>query len=472
MADSCPVYALLIGVAAVLYTLLAESHQWSGVLNTEAGHVFDAVRHLALKRTANDTDIALGYNCNVDVVARWSVLRAFAQQVAATQRIAQDHQNIETPAQLVQCFLHYFSLGAAAERHVSRDLFLEIVRAARALPDTELSIGGNAALMATRIGRLGGKTILGGPVGDVLRPLLHENVRPVSADSASSADEYHLILEYAVGDEFLGRRASRANRFILHSDDSNGRVSGAEALHEALAQRAPQLLVVAGLHLLQEQPAAYRTQRLADIQTRLRALPGRTAAHFELASVGEAAFLGQLAASVLPRVDSLGLNEQELGDLCASLDSDDTPVDTAPFATAPRELVLDALARVFRNADRLASSESDARKLTRIHFHYLTYHVIATRGDAWQHTREAIAAGSFAATTQACDFGLRAERFKERAIELRVTMADHYDPVEVVQRADITFYIVPVLVCKNPVRTVGLGDAVSSSALATSTWSK
>ena len=67
----------------------------------------------------------------------------------------------------------------------------------------------------------------------------------------------HLIMEYAIDDVLFGGKATRANRFIVSSDRSNGALAGLEVFHDtvlkASAAAAPSrasLVVVSGLHMV------------------------------------------------------------------------------------------------------------------------------------------------------------------------------------------------------------------------------
>jgi ADP-dependent glucokinase len=144
--------------------------------------------------------------------------------------------------------------------------------------------------MANRAAKLGARVLLGGPVGTALRSLLHADVKTatdVNADAecstqrVSAHDEYHLILEYAAQATFGDARAPRANRFILHSDENNGRVSSLEPFHAALRRFRPDTVAIAGLHLLQEQAASVRSERVREVRKRLCTVPHAVALHFE-----------------------------------------------------------------------------------------------------------------------------------------------------------------------------------------------
>lgn len=118
------------------------------------------------------------------------------------------------------------------------------------------------------------------------------------------------------------------------------------------------------------------------------------------------------------------------------------------------------------------SSEAD---LTRIHFHTLAYHILATVDGYWGNQAAAVMAGARVASTQAC--GLQSvdvakvelkapAEFHSSHDEPRQKLSlDPAQPVTVWQRGNVTFFMTPVLICKQPLRTVGLGDAISAEGL-------
>lgn len=110
--------------------------------------------------------------------------------------------------------------------------------------------------------------------------------------------------------------------------------------------------------------------------------------------------------------------------------------------------------------------------LTRIHFHSLTYHVIATVRDTWQNSLSAVTAGARAASLQACDTSSFAnDKFSlkiPKSLKLSESIALKFDPHKPGiswEEEDLEFSFSPVLVCKEPTRTVGLGDAISATGL-------
>ena len=119
------------------------------------------------------------------------------------------------------------------------------------------------------------------------------------------------------------------------------------------------------------------------------------------------------------------------------------------------------------------SSEHPRSHLTRLHFHSLRYHSIATVKGVWRRSYNAVAAGTSVAGTQACDISELDHELVDLYIDDEGELAiggtlDSYDgtsPVVAWSIDDYSFVYSPVLVCIDPVKTVGLGDAISSTGL-------
>lgn len=119
------------------------------------------------------------------------------------------------------------------------------------------------------------------------------------------------------------------------------------------------------------------------------------------------------------------------------------------------------------------SSKSPTARLTRIHFHSLTYHIVAVVESEWSNVAKAVAAGTQIAGLQACDVPQLNETLVELKIPLRFKLHsddmerdfDAKNPVYSWRKNGYLFVFSPVLVCKNPVKTVGLGDAISATGL-------
>lgn len=127
-------------------------------------------------------------------------------------------------------------------------------------------------------------------------------------------------------------------------------------------------------------------------------------------------------------------------------------------------------------------------RFSRVHFHYLKYHIIAEIGaGAWSNSISSLISGSKIASKQACGFNfedLSNEVILEDYVEMKIPYEiddnknilfkiDHEnvlkfnasEPVVQLRRGNIKFYFTPTLVCKKPLKTVGLGDAISSNGI-------
>jgi len=87
--------------------------------------------------------------------------------------------------------------------------------------------------------------------------------------------------------------------------------------------------------------------------------------------VGDENYLFELGFTLLAEVDSIGLNEQELYYLYKSMGGSELFNDQ--FTNPNPNDVQKAIEFIFN----IATPKHNQRGLTRIHFHYLTYHVIA-----------------------------------------------------------------------------------------------
>ncbi|KAK2151151.1 hypothetical protein LSH36_374g04045 [Paralvinella palmiformis] len=177
---------------------------------------------------------------------------------------------------------------------------------------------------------------------------------------------------------------------------------------------------------------------------------------------------------VIPKVTSLGLNEQELAFLSRVMNGPHQDI----FDTMGRpevHKVTDIMTWILKTygKDKLPQS-----RLTRVHFHSLTFHMLSVQPESWSNIKSAVAAGSRAAGLQACDTDILNQDLSELRIPdvLKLynggedVMFDVDNPVMTFGHDGFQFALSPVLVCKNPLKTVGLGDAISATGLLYSTY--
>ncbi|XP_032962965.1 ADP-dependent glucokinase isoform X4 [Rhinolophus ferrumequinum] len=346
--------------------------------------------------------VAVGVNACVDVVLSGVKL---LQALGLNPGNGKDHSILHSKNDLEEAFGHFLGKGAAAERFFSdKDAFSDIAQIASEFPGAQHYVGGNAALIGQKFAANSDlKVLLCGPVGPKLHELLDDNVF-VPPESLQEVDEFHLILEYQV------------------------------------------------------------VASISDI-------PAGVPVHLELASMTNRELMSSVVHQVFPVVTSLGLNEQELLFLSQSASGPHSSLSS--WNGVPDVgVVSDILFWILKEHGK---SDSRASDLTRIHFHTLVYHILATVDGHWANQLAAVAAGARVAGTQACAtetidssrVSLKAPReflTSRLGAGARVTLNPD-EPVVAWHREGVSFHFTPVLVCTDPVRTVGLGDAISAEGL-------
>ncbi|KAH8369871.1 hypothetical protein KR093_001333 [Drosophila rubida] len=398
---------------------------------------------------------------------------------------------VNTEQELLQSFVYYFKNGAAAERVVGNStLFKQLINYAKQLDKDRIHwyMGGNAPLMAVRFVMEGANVLLGAHMSKKLRPLLPKEISLAGDEIAE--DDIHLILEYKAGDHWGAYKAPRANRYILHNDKNNPHLRSVEQLTDALKQYHPQLLVVSGLQMMDmfKFSPGVREARLNQVKQQLISQPRDTLQHFEFASYVELELLQQLRQLVLPYVDSLGMNEQELSNLREVQQHGST---TQATDWNPRLAhTLDQMREVFISLveDYHSHRQADAqrRMVSRIHVHTLAYQTILTIANSkWKNTRAAAAKAALTAHRYVCksqfvnpesvllvlddSFATSAQ---EQAPRMRMSAANpvpcwqefiQFGPSR--QRIKVEICVAPVLVCRVAKKTAGAGDNISASGL-------
>ncbi|XP_059801845.1 ADP-dependent glucokinase isoform X3 [Hypanus sabinus] len=337
-------------------------------------------------------------------------------------------------------------------------------------------VGGNAALIGQKLGSNGNLSVLlCGPVGPKLQELLDDRII-VPPESLQEMDEFHLILEYQTGQNWGEIEAPHANRFIFSHDVSNGEMKMLETLISSLEEFKPELVVLSGLHMMEGRGKKARDKRLEEVSLLISQIPSEITVHLELASMTDTAYMNTIVEQqVLTLVNSIGLNEQEL--LFISRAGSGPHSSQQYWSGTPDvAMVSDIIFWLLKEYGRTDSTrDSD---LTRIHFHTLSYHMIAIIDGYWNNQVASVAAGARIAGSQACGTGAIDPtkvvlKFPmqfvlsniDKSLKTKKMTLSPTDPVGMWHRENITFFITPVLVCIDPIRTVGLGDSISAEGL-------
>uniref|UniRef100_A0A8C6YBK9 ADP dependent glucokinase n=1 Tax=Naja naja TaxID=35670 RepID=A0A8C6YBK9_NAJNA len=411
-------------------------YQFQGDQGSPEGSMAEAWDALITRPAKQWNRVAVGVNACVDVVLSGVKL---LQALGFRGEVGKDHSVLRSAAELEEAFVHFMGKGAAAERFFNdADGFHRIAQTASSYPGAQLYVGGNAALIGQKIASHPNlKVLLCGPIGPKLHELLDENVM-VPPESLQELDEYHLILEYQAGEEWGELTAPNANRFIFSHDLSNGAMNMLEVFVSSLEEFRPDLVVLSGFHMMEGQTRELRQRRLQKI---------------------------------FPLMNSIGLNEQELLFLTQAASGPHSSL-TSWNGVPEVGTVSDILFWILREHGRTSARASD---LTRIHFHTLAYHLLVTVDGYWANQVAAVAAGARVAGTQACATQTidASKVFLKAPLEFATSKAEGAsrvslnpkEPISVWHRDGISFHYSPVLVCKSPLRTVGLGDAISAEGL-------
>uniref|UniRef100_A0A915E476 Uncharacterized protein n=1 Tax=Ditylenchus dipsaci TaxID=166011 RepID=A0A915E476_9BILA len=193
--------------------------------------------------------------------------------------------------------------------------------------------------------------------------------------------------------------------------------------------------------------------------------------------MGDASHVHDVLHRIIPYVDSLSINEQELAFL--------SKVGNGPYTEQYPVRVLHAykvvemlhwLLTTYGHNKSNVESRNYNYRLQRIHFHCLTYHIMVNKGTDWTNLAAGLAAGARLAGRQACN--MAHDRTDFDMVEIRssstvlldkkidkVYQFNAHNPLASWMRDELIFIYTPVLVCKFPQRTVGVDDAISATAL-------
>ncbi|CEG47963.1 adp-dependent glucokinase-like [Plasmopara halstedii] len=417
------------------------------------------------------------------------------------------HERIGSLKQLQESFVYYFSTGAAAEQStLSPEQFREVVTLANALPEVKRKVGGNAATMAERASAEGCMVLLGAAMGNGMKPyFVDERIKLVGHLKEHEHEDVHLVLEYASGDKFRGYTSPRANRYYLNHDVHNAQLSVLEEFEKSLDSFKPDLVVFGGLQLMEvqinEATRLMRLQALSDVLQNL--FVTQTPTHYEFAAVSDFTLFDDTVRLVLPWVDSIGLNEQELFILHHFLVTGEkgTATTSRPSVSEISAQLHDIIQfaskakKVFQTTKEDRDKSVALAQLSRIHFHTLQFHIVCQKmGSKWEDPTTALVQSALMSSKVACgksranttdesipqpmrtsaemevdptriEMLLARQQLLSERQNLKVEL-DPFSPIVTWQEANFQCHLVPMLACKKPDHTAGLGDNISGTGVA------
>lgn len=295
--------------------------------------------------------------------------------------------------------------------------------------------------------------------------------------SHGTQEDIHLLFEYDVGDKWGPLTAPRANRFIIHNDHSNMMLESLDSFVESLVSFEPSLIVVSGLQMLDNFPLdkSLRTSKLRQLQQVLSSLPPSVKVHFEMASITEEILLKELMEYVIPYADSLGMNEQELANLCSMFEFGNVTTVSDPYPRVAK--ALDQIRSLHSLLTARRSSLGNlGRELSRMHVHTLAYQaILITRDSIWRNMNGAVAKASLTAHRYICASSKisieNAKLLMDDSFSVSTEPGSHRmplvdsAPVSCWSEEAVRFCVAPNLVCTAVRQTGGGGDNISAAGL-------
>ena len=355
-----------------------------------------------------------------------------------------------------------------------KEEFSKWCETARHLNNSKVFIGGNAPVMAQRFALEGWNVLLGSMMKESTAKMMHRSVHIVGNVSSRAQEDTHLILEYGLGEEWGRFKSPRANRYIVHSDYSNMMMEALDPFSALLRSFNPSLVVIGGLQMLDNFPydQEIRTKKLQQLSQMLHALPRTTKVHFEMASISEEKLMRELMEYVLPYADSMGMNEQELANLCSFLEYGNVTLVSDPYPRVAK--TLDQIRVLYSHMH--AKTNPAHRRLTRIHVHTLAYQaILVSKHSNWRNMHGAVAKASLTANRHVCaskDIDTkRARLVMDDSFSVSRKPGSHRMPL--VDSAPIMCWgeddgricVAPNLVCTQVIQTAGGGDNISAAGL-------
>lgn len=330
-------------------------------------------------------------------------------------------------------------------------------------------VGGNAPVIASRFAKTGFKVYVGGKGSKKFSSSYHENLE--FSEGYGEQDDVHLIMEFKVGETWGNYTVKRANRFILHSDKNNPRISSLESFASIVDTVQPRLVVIGGLQMLDNVKfkEGEREERMEKVKEWLKAIPQSTLIHFEMASFAEYEMMDSLIQNILPYVDSLGMNEQELPNIVGMV-TNGTTIEVAD-ANPRTARVLDDLRELILRVGAVSE-----RGLSRVHVHTLAWQAVwVKKGSVWKNTRAGCARSSLMANRHVCgvdDVNPENSRLimddsfslTTKSRDKRINFNEH-SPISCWDEEPGEMCLAPVLVCTQVYQTAGGGDNITPAGL-------
>uniref|UniRef100_A0A1I8B950 Uncharacterized protein n=1 Tax=Meloidogyne hapla TaxID=6305 RepID=A0A1I8B950_MELHA len=404
-----------------LYSYFNEQHRLTTMPVEQA--MLKAWENFIAQPSIKFRKVMVGINCNVDVIVSGvSVINNL--NISSPNPIG-DKEMLGGFEDLYEVFVHFFTRGAPAERFMANDVTFDKI--VSAIEDKQLRaqhyIGGNAALMAQKI---------------------------------ASA--------------FPHATAPASSRFIISHDQFSGSAMVIEMFFKAIMQSRPDLIIFSGIHSMEAQNQEARLEKLRLIKRSLLQINPLIPIHLQLGSMADANIADDILKRIIPNVDSLGINEQELTFLSrvgGGPFKEQYPISAGTLHAYKAVEMLYWLLSNYGHDRNNPESKNYNQRLQRIHFYSLTYHIMVSKGPDWSNLAAGLAAGARLAGRQSCNLALSSGRTTDfDKLEIRSSQTvlldkqvnkvfkfNPHSPLASWMRGDLVFIYTPVFVCKFPQHT-------------------
>lgn len=373
--------------------------------------------------------------------------------------------------QLIHSFMYMHIFG---RRYVEdKELFCKVTAKALEVKSTRKLTGGAGLQIGKRLAKEGCHVLIAADISEELLKMLPENM--TAAGTIVDIDDIHCLLEYPAHLPWGKYESQRANRLVLHSDKHNPYLKSLDKFQEKLTEFSPAVLVIGGLHILDNFPG-FNPGESVDIMRRVSSFldTQQIPIHFEMAPFNDEMFFDEMLEHVIPYAGSMGMNEQELPNLWSKLLYGNI---TVVSSQKPRvATVLDLMRDVYRVSKENYNKGKKARPLTRLHIHTLAFQaILTTKGSNWKNTQAAAAKASLTATRHVCGSReidpKKSKLFMDDSFSKSVVPGsprvdfNPNSPVSCWEEHDYEICIAPVLVCTQVLQTGGGGDHITAGGL-------
>ena len=354
-----------------------------------------------------------------------------------------------------------------------KEFFRKMAKKALAVEGTRKLVGGSGLQIGKRLVKEGCHVLAAADSSVELLNMLSENMSAVG--NIVDTDDIHLLLEYPAHFPWGKYESQRANRLVVHSDEHNPYLKSLDKFQEKVLEFSPSVLVVAGLHMLDNFPG-FNPGESGEILKRLSSFLDtvQVPIHFEMAPFHQESFFDELLQYIVPYAGSMGMNEQELPNLWSKLLYGNI---TVVSSQKPRvATVLDLMRDVYKVSKENYKKGRKIRELTRLHVHTLAFQaILTTKGSNWKNTRAAAAKASLTATRHVCGSEeidpKKSKLFMDDSFSKSVVPGSPRvqfkpnSPVSCWDEHDYEICVAPVLVCTQVLQTGGGGDHITAGGL-------